>query len=139
MVMEAATEIEALRRENRGLRNAVIEECAKIADIKANEYDDEGRDLRNYDSDRRFSAAVAVRYRACAAAIRALTMSDIHREQIDRPRIKPADIVRPEPGKDELIELLAHFDRLGIKNRAAYQKALEDFRAALSDDKGGAE
>jgi hypothetical protein len=103
-VSPAATEIESLRRENQELRASrdgyakqdaarlqevrrlAIEECARIADVKAGEYEDEARDLRNSDRDRKFSSAVAVRFRGIAASIRALTMSDIHREQLDRPR-----------------------------------------------------
>ena len=73
-IVTAATEIEALRRENQELRAAVIEECAKVA-----------QKWKGHPADFHFAG------RQIAAAIRALTMSDIHREQLDRPRIKPAD------------------------------------------------
>jgi hypothetical protein len=87
----AATEIEALRRENQELRadcqrkdelltaavddyndarSLAIEECAKVA-----------QKWKGHPADFHFAG------RQIAAAIRALTMSDVHREQLDRPRM----------------------------------------------------
>lgn len=71
----AATEIEALRRENQELRAAVIEECAKVA------YSIQPPKSIGRDHGRHHMAGA----QAAAKAIRALTMSDIHREQLDRP------------------------------------------------------
>lgn len=46
---------------------------------------------------------------------------------------KPDEDRMREPCRAELVELLAHFERLGIKNKAAYERALQDFRAALAN------
>jgi hypothetical protein len=84
---EAATEIEALRRENQELRAAVIEECAKVAmetplSTLTSTSAPGDQDIHRLT----FEVAATSQRSAIASSIRALTMSDIHREQLDRPR-----------------------------------------------------
>lgn len=85
-----AARIEALERENAELRASrdgyakqdaaryqearrlAIEECARMADEKASEYEAEARDIRNSPHEKALCASIAVRLRGLASAIRAL-------------------------------------------------------------------
>jgi hypothetical protein len=75
---------EDLRRENQELRKALEDILAPIAAAQ-----------RDLEPDQRLSGSAYTILTSAEnlrdIARRALTMSDIHREQLDRPRIKPAD------------------------------------------------
>ncbi len=99
----AATEIEALRRENQELReaNRQLHRRAQLAerthqmaiDVLTGWYDYLCKHALGAPKKGRFLfRSVIGDMKARAERFdRALTMSDIHREQLDRPRIKPAD------------------------------------------------
>lgn len=58
-------------------RAQALEEAARCVDAKADEYDDEAKDVRNSTDDKRLCRAIAVRLRGSAVDIRALSSQPV--------------------------------------------------------------